>query len=412
MEDFDSGANLLSIVNATTVSSDAVVFVESFPYCLSGSENQKPEEVLEKEFSLPEGCGSMLLSDDMMRPCVSADGVEHSILSGTDFPGAEITSSFASPQDSTAIHSLRRLEPSDLTLLSSGAVLPTNVPVLASSDSTGNHDIQDPTFDFELIFMNTPEVSSSPLLENATDLDSLLPPETNMEYISSSGGLPRMPIPQGLQTDSLFLKPESGDQCVSDEGVGLSSQESTVFLSKLSAFTSAIQATGHRFTGHSDHFGLTIPEPSCSQSPVATCVSNGSTGFKPSNVMNGPRNLQTELRGLPLRVCTTWRQWKSFENATGTHLRPQTSTNQGSMQKHKKPAGRKQDEPSLSIAFPNITKASPQKVKEHACGICGISFAARCNLFKHQRAVRKLSFMLLLTGDNGAAQYQFSWITR
>lgn len=32
---------------------------------------------------------------------------------------------------------------------------------------------------------------------------------------------------------------------------------------------------------------------------------------------------------------------------------------------------------------------APGKVKEHTCNVCGISFAAKCNLFKHQRAVRK-----------------------
>jgi hypothetical protein len=37
---------------------------------------------------------------------------------------------------------------------------------------------------------------------------------------------------------------------------------------------------------------------------------------------------------------------------------------------------------SASISF---------KTKEHTCGDCGISFAAKCNLFKHQRAVRKFT---------------------
>lgn len=36
-----------------------------------------------------------------------------------------------------------------------------------------------------------------------------------------------------------------------------------------------------------------------------------------------------------------------------------------------------------------VNDGSPGKVREHACNVCGISFAAKCNLFKHQRAVRK-----------------------
>lgn len=310
MEGFNLGANLLSVVQAKTVSSDGQLFGGSFPKLIIG-ENKLHGAISEKEFSLPDESVSMFPARDIMKssPSLPVGEVEHSFLSGADFRGNAMSPSFPAPLDSPGIHSLQRLVYGDPPSTPSlGTNRPKNVSVLACSGSKENPSDQDSSIDSFLGFGDITNAASSPQMgtapsQSVTDLESFLSPITDVREIPSSATVSDLSSPHAMAMDALLLSA----QCSSSS--------------------------------------MRVPEGW--EAPGSQV---------PADVLSTV-TLPTRLKDLP-----------------------HTETTQ---------EVRRTSDATPSVQFARITKPRAPKLKMHACGVCGISFAAKCNLFKHQRAVRK-----------------------
>jgi Zinc finger, C2H2 type len=378
MEDFDLGANFASITRAPSASAAGSAFGEQVPECLNFGEDAR-ERGLPANPLAGENCHALAQASGLLRPDAQPGEVEHSILSGYDCKVEQQHQadaqfgkvSFLDAHVGTAIYGLTGPQQlSGAPAQPSGRPLTTNA-INGGCPADGAAAEYVPSRGGVLgVVSDSAGTQIAP--DAAAELESLLSPVTRGSLLPLSATIPGPPSPTAseVQMDSFALSNETGRFSAPAPG------EAPV---------------------------RTPPPPSRLATPV-DCMTphNADEGFSPPVPHNPP-----PLTSPPLTATQMLHSIAGMGAASdfvlGAAAQPFPSISlagalPGSSRSppHSPPplagcdaCGTDGFSPAAQLrALPSGIRSGGLRAKEHACGMCGISFAAKCNLFKHQRAVR------------------------